>query len=214
MSDSSRPPAKSVVVSLFAVAATAVVAASVLTVVAVAKAGPSRGSAAESGERPSPTPRESGQPRAAGLPLCLVGSWLTVEEQSMVKFYNDADPILFSSSGRHYEFRPDGTGTERQDNVTLTGTHQGNELKIVANGTNEFKWKATDKQLTYLSRTNTTITYSFYDQRGLIATQPQEAKQDLNEVDDYACEGNQAAETNPAGYRARWARTDGSGVYG
>ncbi|MEU4804086.1 hypothetical protein [Actinosynnema sp. NPDC023587] len=214
MSDSSRPPAKSVVVSLFAVAATAVVAASVLTVVAVANAGPSRGSAAESGDRPSPTPRESDRPRAEGLPLCLVGSWVTVEERSMVKFYNDADPILFTSSGRRYEFRPDGTGTERQDNVTLIGNHQGTELRIVANGTNEFTWRATAKQITYAARTSTTITYSFYDQRGLIATQPQEAKQDLNEVDDYACEGTQAAETNPAGYQSLWARTEASGVYG
>lgn len=200
-------------ITLFAVAACAVVGASALTVAAVANAGPGRGGPVADGDRTSPTPRTSST-RAAGPPICLIGSWRSAEEQSMVKFYTDADPILFTSSGRRYEFRPDGTGVERQDNVVLTGSHQGNELRIVANGTVEFKWSATDKQITYLARTATTITYSFYDQRGLLSTVPQEVKPDLNEVDDYACEGTQAVETNPTGYRALWVRTDGSGVYG
>ncbi len=212
VSDSPRPPARSAVVTLFAVAATAVVAGAVLTAVAVAKAGPSRATV-ESGDRSSPTPRTSSS-RAAGLPMCLVGSWRSVEERAMVKFYSDADPILMTTSGRRYEFRPDGTGTERQENVVHTGSHQGNEIRLVANGTIEFTWKATDKQITYLARTSTTLVFTSYDQRGEIGSQPLEAKPDLNEVDDYTCQGNQAVESNSSGYQSHWVRTDGSGVYG
>ncbi|MBW4718403.1 hypothetical protein [Saccharothrix obliqua] len=213
MRDPSSPPPKSVVVALFAVAAAAVLGAGALTAVAVTGSGPDRAAVVESDDRPSPTPPTTTE-RPAGPPLCLVGSWESAEERSMVRFYTDNDPILFTGSGRRYEFRPDGTGTERQDNVVLTGSYQGNELRIVANGTNEFRWTATDRQLTYVARTATTMTYTMFDQRGLIATQPLEPEPALNEVDDYTCEGTRAVESNASGYRARWVRTDGSGVYG
>ncbi|WP_433259823.1 hypothetical protein ACQPZF_21670 [Actinosynnema sp. CS-041913] len=213
MSDPSRPPARSVVVTLFAVAACAVVAASVLTAVAVADDRPGRDGPVADGDRTSPTPRTSTS-RAAGLPMCLVGSWRAVDEQFMIKFYTDEEPMRFTSSGRRYEFRADGTAIERQDNVVLSSTFQGNELRVVGNGQVDFKWTANDKQITYLARTATTLSWSYYDQRGLINTQPQEPTATLNEVDDYTCEGNQVVESNASGYRAVWVRTDGSGVYG
>jgi len=199
------------VITLFAVAAVA--GASALTAFAVADPGPGRDAAVPAGDRPSPTPRARSE-RDAGPPTCVIGSWYAVEEQLMVEFYTDAEPMRFTGSGRRYEFRPDGTGTERQDNVILTSTHEGNELRIVGNGTVEFTWSATDQRITYLARTATTLTWSYYDRRGLLSTQPQTVEPALNEVDDYTCRGNRATESNAGGYSANWVRTDATGMYG
>ncbi|ONI80262.1 hypothetical protein ALI22I_43615 [Saccharothrix sp. ALI-22-I] len=213
MSDSARLPARSVVVVLFAVAACAVLAAGGLTAVVLADSRPGPVTPVVAGERPSPTARTAAT-RAVAHPMCLIGSWRTVDETLMVKFYNDEDPMPLTTSGRVFEFRPDGTGTERLDNVTLSGSFEGNALRMVGNGSTDFTWSATDKVITYIDRTRTDVTWAFYDQRGLVDTQPVTAKQGVNEVDDYSCQGTQLVESNGSGYRSVWARTTASGVYG
>ncbi len=198
---------------LFAVAACAVLAAGGLTAVVLADDGPRQATPVATGDRPSPTARPA-TTRAVGPPMCLIGSWRTVDDRLMVKFYTDEDPMPFTTSGRVYEFRADGTGTERMDNVTLSGSFEGNALRMVGNGFTEFTWSATDKAITYVDRTKAEMTWAFYDQRGHVDTQPVPVKQGLNEVDDYSCQGTQLVESNASGYRSVWVRTTGSGVYG
>ncbi|NUT51290.1 MAG: hypothetical protein HOV94_28910, partial [Saccharothrix sp.] len=153
--------------------------------------------------------------RAVGPPRCLIGSWRTVEERMMIKFYNNEDPILFTTAGRLYEFRPDGTGTERLDNVVYSGTFEGNELRLVGSGFTDFTWSATDTAISYLNRTKSERTWSYYDQRGLIETQTTSSTDPMNEVDQYTCQGAQLLESNPdIGYRSVWTRTTAFGVYG
>jgi hypothetical protein len=200
-------------VVLFAVAACAALAAGGLTAVVLADSGPGQVTPVAAGDRPSPTARPAAT-REPGRPMCLIGTWRTVDETLPVKFYNDQDPMPFTTSGRVFEFRPDGTGTERLDNVTLSGSFQGNALRMVGNGFTDFTWSATDKAITYVDRTKAEMTWSYYDQRGLVETQPVVAKQGVNEVDDYSCQGTQLVESNNAGYRSVWARTTASGVYG
>ncbi|MCC8249206.1 hypothetical protein [Saccharothrix luteola] len=212
MSDSPRLPARSVVVVLFVVAACAVLAAGGLTAVVLADDRPRQAAPVVAG-RASPTARAD-TTRPVGPPLCLIGSWRTVEEQVMVKFYNGVDPLPMVTSGRAYEFRPDGTGTERMDNVVFHGTYQGNALRLVGNGIIEFTWTATDKAITYGTQTKAEFTWAYYDQRGLVETQTIPSEQVRHEVDDYACQGTQLVESNSRGYRSVWARTAGFGVYG
>ncbi|MCE6995179.1 hypothetical protein LZG04_10205 [Saccharothrix sp. S26] len=211
MAESPRLPVRSAVVALFAVTACAVLAAGGLTAAVLADDPPPQEVRAE---RPSPTAREE-TTRAAGTPLCLIGSWRTVDERLTVKFYRDRDPIPFKVSGRAYEFRPDGTGTERLDGAVFTGTSQGNELRLVGNGFSEFTWTATDKVITYGVRTRSEAVYSFYDQRGLLQTQPLPGNFPINEVNDYDCRGTQLVESNAArGLQGTWTRTAAYGVYG
>ncbi|QQQ78928.1 hypothetical protein IOD16_11170 [Saccharothrix sp. 6-C] len=212
MSDSPRLPARSVVVVLFVVAACAVLAAGGLTAAVLADASPREAAPVAAG-RPSPTARAD-TTRPVGPPLCLIGSWRTVQEQVMVKFYNNEDPLPFVTSGRAYEFRPDGTGTERMDDVVFQGTFQGNELRLVGNGIIEFTWSATEGTITYGAPTKAEFTWAYYDQRGLVETQTIPSEQARHEVDDYACQGAQLVESNSRGYRSVWARTTGFGVYG
>lgn len=197
---------------LFVVAACAVLAAGGLTAVVLADDRPDQAAPVAAG-RASPTARPD-TTRPVGPPLCLIGSWRTVEEQVMVKFYNGVDPLPMVTSGRAYEFRPDGTGTERMDNVVFHGTYQGNELRLVGNGFIEFTWTATDKAITYVNQTKTQFTWAYYDQRGLVETQTIPSEQVRHQVDDYACQGTQLVESNAGGYRSVWARTAGFGVYG
>ena len=198
---------------LFAVAACAVLAAGGLTAAVLADDRPRPAVQATAG-RPSPTAREATS-RAAGPPLCLIGSWRTVDERLMIKFYNNEDPIPFTVSGRGYEFRPDGTGTERMDDVVFTGAFGGNQLRLVGKGFSEFTWTATDKVITYGNRTRSEATFSFYDQRGLVETQPLPGNVPMNEVNDYACQGTQLVESNAGrGFQSAWARTTAFGVYG
>jgi hypothetical protein len=205
-------------VILFCVAVCALVGAVTLTAVVLTDDGPDRccpavqNAAAET--KPSPTTRPPAT-RPAGLPQCLVGSWRTVDEVLMIKFYTNQPTMAFTGGGRQYEFRPDGTGTERYDNVAFTAPFRGRELRIVGNGTLEFTWKADDKKVTYIARTGAQFAWSYYDQRGLISTQPiAPTDPNLNEVDDYTCQGTQAVESNSTGYRSAWARTTGFGMYG
>ena len=198
---------------LFVVAACAVLAAGGLTAVVLADDGPREAAPVAAG-RASPTARAD-TTRPVGTPLCLIGSWRTVDERVMVKFYNDEDPIPFTVSGRTYDFRPDGTGTEAMDDVVFTGSFQGNQLRLVGNGFSEFTWTATDKVITYGDRTRSEATFTFYDQRGLVETQPLPGNRPMNEVNDYTCEGTQLVESNAGlGFRSVWARTAASGVYG
>ncbi|PSL56034.1 hypothetical protein B0I31_104325 [Saccharothrix carnea] len=197
---------------LFVIAGCAVLAGGGLTAAVLADDRPRQVTSVAAG-RPSPTVRED-TTRPVGPPLCLIGSWRTVEEQVMVKFYTNEDPLPFTTSGRAYEFRPDGTGTERMDNVVFHGTFQGNELRLVGNGFIDFTWTATDRAITYSSPTRSEFTWAYYDQRGLVETQTIPSEQLRHEVDDYACQGTQLLESNARGYRSVWARTAGLGVYG
>jgi hypothetical protein len=199
-------------VVLFVIAACAVLAAGGLT--AVVLADDDTRPVAAAGDRPSPSARPSAT-RAVGPPMCLIGSWRTVDERAMIKFYNNEDPFLFTMSGRVYEFRPDGTGVERMDNVVYSATFEGNEVRLVGNGTSEFTWSATDTTITYIHRTKTDHVWQYYDQRGLIETQALESDKPVDEVDQYTCQGAQMVESKPdTGYRGVWARTSAFGVYG
>jgi hypothetical protein len=208
-----RLPARSAVVVLFVIAACAVLAAGGLAAVVLADDRPERVEPVVAG-RVSPTERAAAT-RAVGPPLCVIGSWRTVEERVMIKFYNNEDMIPFSTAGRVFEFRPDGTGTERMDNVVFHGTFQGNALRLVGNGFIDFTWTATDKAITYGAQTRSQFTWAYYDQRGLVETQTIPSEQARHEVDDYVCQGGQLLESNAAtGYQSLWARTTAFGVYG
>jgi hypothetical protein len=211
VSDSSRLPARSAVVALFVVAACAVLAAGGLAAVILADDRPREAVAGAVG-RPSPTVRES-TTRAVGPPLCVVGSWVVVEEVSMVKFYTDQPPLRMTSAGETYEFRPDGTGTGRLDGVVVRGAFGGNEIRMVGRGSYDFTWSATDKALTYLARTRSDASYTSYDQRGERGTVALEPKT-MNEVYDHTCQTTRFVESSASGYRSARTRTTGSGVYG
>jgi len=211
MNDSPRLPGRSAIAALFTVAVCALLAAATLIVVIVAGGTrPEPGPTAAALVSPSPTPRSAAS-RAAGPPMCLIGSWHTVEDTSMVTFYSDVPPLRFTGGGRDYEFHPDGTGVERQDNVALTSSYQGRELKIVANGHREFTWTATDRAITYSSFTTTAMTWDYYDQGRLISSQTAKAH---SEVDDYTCQGQALSESSATGYRSTWTRTSSMGMYG
>ncbi|PSL56035.1 hypothetical protein B0I31_104326 [Saccharothrix carnea] len=174
-------------------------------------------------DRPMPVAARSGQPsptarpettREVGRPLCVVGSWVVVEEVANIKFYSDQPALPMTSAGTTYEFRPDGTGSARLDGVVVRGTFQGNELRVVGRGGYEFTWSATDKVLTYHGRTRSDATWTFYDQRGELSTQPVQANPAQNEVDDYTCQATRLVESNSGGYRAAMSRTALFGVYG
>src|SRR5262249_3088542 len=127
----------------------------------------------------------------------------------------DVGALPFTLSGQVYEFHADGTGVVRQDNVTYSGSYQGNQLRIVGNGTIEFTWTATDRTVTYVAYTRTTLQFSYYDQRGLLSTVPVPANPNLNEVDQYDCQATRNTETNAGvGYHSSWVRTSAVGVYG
>ena len=152
--------------------------------------------------------------RPAGPPLCLIGSWRTVDETFMIEFYDDRPKIRFTGNSRHFEFRPDGTALETQDNVVLTAQYDGRELRLVGNGTATYTWTAADHKITYAARTKTDFTWSYYDQRGLINTERSGDEPALNEVDDYTCSGSSMLESSANGYRSTWTRTSEYGVYG
>lgn len=196
---------------LFAVAVCALLTATTLTVVILTDRGPQRSAAAAAvpATPMSPTPRPASSRANARAPLCLIGSWRTVDEVFNIRFYTDQPEMRFTGGGRLYEFRPDGTGTERMDNVVLTGTFRGNELRIVGNGAMEFTWTASGGTLTYLAWTRSSITWSYYDQRGLLSTQPFETKADVNAAYAYTCQGAQVTESNATGYRSIWERLGG-----
>ncbi|MET0136282.1 MAG: hypothetical protein ABW215_22080 [Kibdelosporangium sp.] len=212
------------VTALFAVAGCSLVATITLTAVvisddrpeinAVSNTGtpaPETTSATTSAPRPSV---KSGANRPQGLPMCLVGSWRTVDEVFSVKFYTNRPPMRFTGSGRLYEFRPDGTATETDHNVTLSGSFGTRQLRMVGNGTVDFTWSATDTTLTYKTRTRASFTWAYYDHRGLVSTQPLQPNRDFNEIYSYTCQGAQMIEANDKGYRSVWVRTPGFGVYG
>jgi hypothetical protein len=215
VSDSPRSAGSPVVLALFAVAVCALLACSALTVAVIAHAGPERCCvSAAAASPPSPTTR-TGSTREAGLPMCLIGSWRTVDEHFMIKFYTDEPEIPFTGSGRIYEFHADGTGVERGDNVVLTASFQGHELRMVGNGTINFTWTANDRSVIYVARTGATYTWTSFDQRGQIGSAPVPPTEPINEVDAYTCQGAQYTETNDSrGYHSVWARTAGFGMYG
>lgn len=202
--------------ALFAVCAVAVLACAGLSVPLIARSEPESCHAcpvADPDALPSPTTSPPGT-RAPGPLHCLIGSWVTVDETMMIKFYTDADPFPFTTSGRYYEFHPDGTGVERNNNIQMVGHHNGNEQRQVANGWREFTWSATASSLTYLAITAADLTYTGYDQRGQRLTIAEQVDPQHNETNDYTCAGTQVIESNSGGYRSVWQRTADYGVYG
>lgn len=217
MGDLPRLPGKAAIGTLFAVAVCALLVATALTVTVLTDERPERADAAVAvaASRPSPTTRPATATRAAGPPLCLIGTWRSVDEVIMNKFYTDQPPIRLVASGRILEFRPDGKAVLRVDGLTYSGTFRGNQLRIVGTGTAEFTWHATDRVITYPARNNSTIVWSYYDQRGLLSAQPEGANPALNEDDEYTCQGNEFTERRPStGYQSTWTRVAGFGTYG
>ncbi|MET0237846.1 MAG: hypothetical protein ABW224_24625 [Kibdelosporangium sp.] len=215
MSDSPLFAGRSAIVALFSVAGCALVAAVTLTAVGISADVPE--SCCEGESQPVVSEQAAAKAaanRPAGLPMCLIGTWRSVAENTMFKFYSDQPASPFTGSGRQVEFRPDGTGSERRDNFTLTGSFGSRALRLVSNGSVEFKWSANDQAITYIGHTSATITYYFYDHRGLIESQPFKLNPALNEVDQYTCQPSQLTESGSTGYRSVWVRTAGAGVYG
>ncbi|WP_460400274.1 hypothetical protein [Actinophytocola sediminis] len=208
---SPRPVAVLLVLSLIAF-----LAASALTVVAVAENDapePWRtGYAADDG-RPSPTTAPP-MSRAPALAQCVVGSWRTVDETLMVKFYTDVGELPMTTSGRYYEFRADGTAVERNQNIQIVGNHNGTPIRLVVNGWREFSWSATASKLSYQAITRANLTWSFYDNRGLLSSQKEPVDPRHNEVNDYTCAEGQLVESNASGFRSVWTRTADYGYYG
>ena len=199
---------------LFTAAACALGVATTATASVLSQPEPERCCAAvPTADKVSAAPRTT-TTRPAGPPLCLIGSWRAVDETFMVKFYTDRPEIRFTSKGREFEFRPDGTMLERQADVVMTASYGDVELRIVGKGTSEFTWKADDRAITYLARTKVDHSWSFYDHRGWLSTKAAYLEPNLNEVDDYVCSGDTMLETNADGFRSSWVRTDSYGVYG
>jgi hypothetical protein len=162
---------------------------------------------------PSPTTSPPGT-REPGPPQCLVGSWRTVDENMMFKFYTDIDPFPFAASGRYYEFHADGTVVERDDNVQIVGHYGGDEQRIVANGWRQFNWSATGNTITYHGVTGADLTWTDYDHRGQLSSAREELDPNFTETNNYTCAGTQVVETNPDGFRSVWTRTADYGMYG
>ncbi len=201
---------------LFVLSVVALLATTVLTVVAISSAdGPEpccAGPVAQRDALPSPTARPD-ETRTAGLPSCLVGSFRMANEVLMTKFYSDVGAFPLKTSGRYYEFRPDGTGIERNASISMVGNYQGNEVRLLVNGWREFTWTATATTLTFVKITKAKLTWSFYDQRGLIERQPEKPRR-LNELNNYTCSGKTVVETDAQGSRSVWSRTSDYGAYG
>ncbi|MEU5693134.1 hypothetical protein [Actinosynnema sp. NPDC020468] len=213
MTDPSRLPGKPTVLIVLLTALCAL-AGTVLLTAATVRHLPRRPAAAQEGDRPSPTPRSSST-REPGPPLCVIGSWQVAEDTVKIKFYTDADATTFTGSGRLFEFRPDGTGTEKHDNHVLKSTFEGNEIRIVSNGAQDFTWTTKDGTITYLTRTSSTLVYSYYDQRGLLDSHPAAGPGDLYDTNDFTCERGRAVESRrDVEYRSVWNRTTAYGVYG
>jgi hypothetical protein len=207
---------RSAVVALFSVAGAALIAATTLTAVVISADTPEW--CCDDSVRPvaeqAPANAKAATDRPVGLPMCLIGTWRSVEDSSMVKFYSDQPPMRFNGAGRFLSLRPDGTGSERHENFTLNGNFGSRALRLVSNGTMTFKWTASDKTITYIGHVDATITYAYYDHRGLLETQPLKLNPNLNEVDRYTCQPSQLAEDSDTGYRSVWVRVPESGVYG
>ncbi|MPZ80927.1 MAG: hypothetical protein GEV28_11220 [Actinophytocola sp.] len=201
---------------LFVLSVVALLTTTALTVIAISSADEPEpccaGPVAEAGALPSPT-RPADATRKEGLPHCLIGSWRMADEVLMTKFYTDVDALPLTTSGRYYELRADGTGVERNANINMVGNYQGNELRLVVNGWREFTWTATGTTLTFVAVTKAKLTWSFYDQRGLLETQP-EGPRALNELNNYTCSGASVTETDAGGSRSVWSRTTDYGAYG
>lgn len=201
--------------ALSAAAVCALVAATVSTTSILSRQRPERCcDTVATASRVTPTSPTTTATRPAGLPLCLVGSWQTVAETFIVKFYSDRPPIRFTGAGRRFEFRPDGTVVEKQDNVAITAQYEGDELRLVGNGTAMLTWSVADGKITYASRTKVDFTWSYYDERGLLEVERTSDEPALNEVDDYTCSGSTVQESNSGGYSSTWVRTSEYGVYG
>lgn len=200
---------------LFVIALCAMLAAVVLTVVVVVADGDGpepccAGPVAEPGSLPSPTNRAPST-RESDVPVCLVGSWVTVAETWTVKFYNNELPFQFTGQGRYFEFRPDGTYHERAKNFVLIGNFEGDQTRLVYNGAKDATWIANGTTLTYPKLTHNAMTYAAYDSRGLLDKE----LATHNPADRYTftCSGTRLEESRP-GYHAVLERTSDYGIYG
>jgi hypothetical protein len=205
------------VVVLFAIGAAAVLGGAVLTVVAVAEQEPERccsGPVAAPAALPSPTTAPAGT-RPAGPPHCLIGSWQVVEEEWMFAFYNDEAPIRFTTAGsRTYEYRPDGTVVQSDQNAVMSANWQGRALRMEYAGTRALTWTIAGDTITYHAITSSSQTVNYYDHRGHVLTWQEPVDPNFNKVYQLSCSGNQVLHTDGAGHRALWQRTANFGTYG
>ncbi|MET1075622.1 MAG: hypothetical protein ABWY11_23440 [Umezawaea sp.] len=217
MSDSPVSPGKPVVLLMAVATACALLASTGVTAVVATGGGPERCCAEPSDATPVALPSPSARPsssKPAGPSTCLVGSWRSVDEAFMVKFYTNQPEMRFTGSGRRFELRPDGTLVEQQQDFVITTTFQGRELRMVGNGSIEYQWSADGKAITYSKRSNSSLTWAYYDERGLINTELVTGNNDHTEVDEYTCEATRVVENGKSGYRSVWERTSDFGVYG
>jgi hypothetical protein len=200
--------------ALLVVCAVAVLTCVALAVPLLDRSGPESCCAASVGAAPSPTstPRAT---RLAGLPSCLVGSWRVVDQRETIKFYIDADPLVFTygSGVRYYEFHPDGQAIERNVDFTMVGEHRGQRVRAVRNGERTLTWSGTDSTITYHSLAATTLTVEYYDQRGRLSPATEMPNPNLDETDDIDCTPATATESK-GDYHATWQRTADYGMYG
>jgi hypothetical protein len=160
----------------------------------------------------APTPLAT---RAASLPACIVGSWRVSSETYLVDFYTDLAAIPFTSSGRRFEFRPDGTGTIFYDDVVATSSFRGDALRVEYDGRMDFGWSAGRDTITYRGLSEVSVTWRTLINARVTNRGSEQDDPDYREVDDYQCAGDTLQESNPeTGYQSIWVRTDGYGVYG
>jgi hypothetical protein len=110
-----------------------------------------------------PASEPPGSPAAALIDSCWFGTWLSTSEVDHVLFYPTVDPIPFTSKGAVRTLRPDGVAEERMDGVTLTATYQGHSLRVVIDGTAEFRWWATATTFTYGDFISNNLTFTHYE---------------------------------------------------
>ncbi len=209
-------PLSRTAVVLFAVAGGAFVAATTLTAVVISADIPERSSDAAPPVSPLAAVATTETSRTVGLPACLIGTWRSIEEYTTYKFYTDQPPFGFTGRGRFLILRPDGTGGERREGFTQTGRYRGGEQRMVSDGTYEFRWSADAKAITYQGPVTASMTFRYYDHRGLLNTQPLQPDPNWKEVDEFTCTATRLTETSTSGtgYRSVWVRTKETGVYG
>ena len=216
----SPPPRRSITssrVGIIGIVVVALVASVALAASAQARAKASPESVSDGLQTTSATPaaEESSDSSRSGIksyPLCVVGSWKLQKDSFKIQFFSDVSTrIPFSSRGGIVMvLRPDGKGSATYKNYVSTGTYQGVGLSTKINGSEQFKWTATDKTLDYkYTKVSRTIVAKFGSQSD---TSTDHETKERGGYTTIKCTGNVMTEKYSDG-TVTWVRTDEFGVY-
>lgn len=214
------PPRRSIAssrIGIVGIVVVALVASIALAASAQARAKSSPESVTDGLETTSATPaaEESSDSSRSGIksyPLCVVGSWKLQKDSFKIRFFSDVSTrIPFSSRGGIVTvFRPNGKGSATYKNYVSTGTYQGIGLSTKINGSEQFKWTATDKTIDYkYTKVSRTITSSFGSQSDTSTDHETKGRGGYTTI---KCTGNVMTEKYSDG-TVTWTRTNSFGVY-